>query len=362
MASQAQSTPLATTTGTLQIGGNSYGEYFAGRIDDVRIYNRALSASEIQTDMNTPVGGTPVPDTTAPTVSSTSPANTANGVPLNSSVSATFSESMTNSTLSTASFSLKATSGGAVVTGTVTVSGNTATFKPTTALAGSTEYTANVTTAAKDAAGNALAANYIWSFTTAATLDTTPPTVSSTSLGNGATGIALNSPISATFSEPMTNSTLSPTSFSLRATSSGAAVTGTVNVSGNTATFKPSTALAGSTQYTATITTAAKDAADNALAGNYTWQFTTAQATPAGTAILTWDPITATNLSGYRVYYGTAPGTYLQTIGQGINVGNILTYTLQGLTSGTRYYFAATSVDTSGNESAFSNEVFKDVP
>ena len=36
------------------IGGNTvWGEYFAGLIDEVRIYNRALSAAEIQTDMNT---------------------------------------------------------------------------------------------------------------------------------------------------------------------------------------------------------------------------------------------------------------------------------------------------------------------
>ena len=54
VASQAQTAPLATTSGTLQIGGDSYpNEYFAGRIDEVRIYNRALSAAEIQTDMAT---------------------------------------------------------------------------------------------------------------------------------------------------------------------------------------------------------------------------------------------------------------------------------------------------------------------
>jgi hypothetical protein len=40
----------------LQIGGSAYeGEYFAGQIDEVRIYNRALSPSEIQADMRTPV-------------------------------------------------------------------------------------------------------------------------------------------------------------------------------------------------------------------------------------------------------------------------------------------------------------------
>jgi len=44
------------TSGALRIGGNSVsGEYFRGVIDEVRIYNRALAASEIQTDMSTPI-------------------------------------------------------------------------------------------------------------------------------------------------------------------------------------------------------------------------------------------------------------------------------------------------------------------
>ncbi len=47
---------LLTSTGALRIGGNSiWGEFFQGRIDEVRIYNRALSAAELQTDMNTPL-------------------------------------------------------------------------------------------------------------------------------------------------------------------------------------------------------------------------------------------------------------------------------------------------------------------
>jgi hypothetical protein len=47
---------LLTSTGALRIGGNSiWGEFFAGRIDEVRIYNRALSTAEIQADMNTPL-------------------------------------------------------------------------------------------------------------------------------------------------------------------------------------------------------------------------------------------------------------------------------------------------------------------
>jgi hypothetical protein len=49
---------IVTSAGALRIGGNSvWGEFFAGLIDEVRVYNRALTASEIVSDMNTPVAG-----------------------------------------------------------------------------------------------------------------------------------------------------------------------------------------------------------------------------------------------------------------------------------------------------------------
>src|SRR5262249_46783494 len=55
-ASQAFTGAMVTSTGVLRIGGNSiWGEYFTGRVDDIRIYNQVLTASAIQTDMNTPV-------------------------------------------------------------------------------------------------------------------------------------------------------------------------------------------------------------------------------------------------------------------------------------------------------------------
>ena len=69
---QVSSRPVAgsllSSTGALRIGGNSvWGEYFQGLIDEVRIYSRVLTAAEIQTDMNTPVGAPPPPDTAPPT-------------------------------------------------------------------------------------------------------------------------------------------------------------------------------------------------------------------------------------------------------------------------------------------------------
>lgn len=82
----------------------------------------------------------------------------------------------------------------------------------------------------------------------------------------------------------------------------------------------------------------------------------------SNTAFLAWDPVMAANLAGYRVYYGTAAGVYQQPVGSGVSVGNVTSFTVTGLTSGRRYYFAATARDTSNNESAFSNEVFKDIP
>jgi hypothetical protein len=60
---------MTTTTGPLRIGGDFTKEYFTGQIDEVRVYNRALSQTEIQTDMATPL------DTTGPSVVITSPAN-----------------------------------------------------------------------------------------------------------------------------------------------------------------------------------------------------------------------------------------------------------------------------------------------
>jgi hypothetical protein len=57
VSSTAMSGSLAASSGVLRIGGNGvWPEWFAGLIDEVRVYNRALSAAEIQSDMNTAVG------------------------------------------------------------------------------------------------------------------------------------------------------------------------------------------------------------------------------------------------------------------------------------------------------------------
>ena len=121
-------------------------------------------------------------------VSSVSPASGATNVALNTTVTATFSEALDPTTITTSTMQLR-NAANAVLPAAVTYNAatKTATLTPSSTLADSTTYTATVvggTSGVTDVAGNALAANFTWSFTV---VDTTPPTVSSVSPASGAT-------------------------------------------------------------------------------------------------------------------------------------------------------------------------------
>lgn len=199
-----------------------------------------------------------------PTVVSTGPANNATGVPTAQIITATFSEAMNATTISSSTFTVTAPSG--AITGVVTYSGTTATFTPSAALAASTLYTGTITTGAADPLGNHLASNFAWTFMTGSI-----PSVISTNPLNGAGNVPINQKITATFSEAMNSTTVTAAgTFTLAVATGGAAVPGTVTyvAATNTATFAPTANLLPSTQYTATITTAAQSAAGNTLASN----------------------------------------------------------------------------------------------
>jgi|HubBroStandDraft_6_1064221.scaffolds.fasta_scaffold08244_1 ketosteroid isomerase-like protein len=205
-----------------------------------------------------------------PSVVSTVPANLAATVAVNTLISATFNAPMNPATITGTTFTVTGP-GATPVAGAVSYSGNTATFTPTVILANSTLFTATITTGAKDPSGAPLAANYVWTFTTAAPPAVVPPTVPA----SNAVGVAEGVVLSATFSVPMDATTITSTTFTL--TGPGTTpVTGTVNYSGVTATFTPAARLATSTLYTATITTGAKDPTGAPIAANYVWTFTTA--------------------------------------------------------------------------------------
>ncbi len=212
----------------------------------------------------------------APTVSSTAPVNNDTDVPTNRKISATFSEAMAPVTISAATFTVTGP-GTTPVAGSVSYDGVTATFTPTptATLAASTKFTATITTGAKNLAGSSLAGNYVWTFTTGTSADTTPPTVTSTGAANGATGLPVNRASTAVFSEAMDPATINSTTYTVTSGSPATPVSGTVTYAGTTATFKPAALLAAGTTYTSTITTVAKDLAGNALASNYVWNWTT---------------------------------------------------------------------------------------
>ena len=106
-------------------------------------------------------------DTTAPTVISEFPEAGAIDVPVNTIVAAGFSEPMDPSTINTSTFLLE--TNGTPVSGTVTWVGTTATFTPDADLDPNTTYTATITTGATDLAGNPIASDHEWSFTTGST-------------------------------------------------------------------------------------------------------------------------------------------------------------------------------------------------
>jgi hypothetical protein len=227
-----------------------------------------------------------------PTVTSVAPPNGSVGACPNGIITATFSKAMNPVTMNASTFTL-AGPGSTPVAGTVSynATSNTAIFTPASALAFSTLYTATVTTGARDVYGNALAANYVWSFTTGATTCLNgPPTVISVAPPAGANGICPSTVIVATFSEAMNPSTINTTTFTL--TGPGAtAVAGAVtyDAPSHAATLTPTSPLATSTLYTATITSGAQDLFGNPLANNYVWTFTTSATNclggvPMGTA------------------------------------------------------------------------------
>lgn len=117
-----------------------------------------------------PSGGSGGGDTTAPVVTGTSPADGATGVAVSADVTATFSEAMDTSTVGSGTFTLESGTGAVAASVTLNSAGNVATLNPGSDLAAGTVYTATIeggSTGVKDAAGNALASDKTWTFTTA---------------------------------------------------------------------------------------------------------------------------------------------------------------------------------------------------
>jgi cytoskeletal protein RodZ len=153
VSSRVQTGGVSVSASPLRIGGNSvWGEVFAGRIDEVRVYNRALSQAEIQGDMNRPIGGasTTTSSTTVSTSSTSSTSttsSTSSTAPPSSTTMTTSSTSTTSTTPSTTSTSTSttATTSSTSTTATTSTSSSTAPPPSTTVTTSSTTTSSAVT-------------------------------------------------------------------------------------------------------------------------------------------------------------------------------------------------------------------------
>ena len=136
---------------------------------------------------------------------------------------------------------------------------------------------------------------------------TTPPTVTSVSPTPHSSGAGLGVPVTASFSEPMTASTINGTTFLLMDPSNNPVPANVAyNAAAATATLTPTVELAALTTYTATVTGGSNGVQDfngNALATNFAWSFTTGAAPPnagPGGPIL----VISSALNPFTRYYG----------------------------------------------------------
>jgi hypothetical protein len=83
-----------------------------------------------------------------------------------------------------------------------------------------------------------------------------------------------------------------------------------------------------------------------------------APAAHAAEMTVAWDQNPESDVAGYKIYYGTSPGSYTASV----NAGNITSTVISGLEAGITYYFAAVAYDSQGTESGFSNEITYAVP
>jgi Bacterial Ig-like domain len=232
-------------------------------------------------------------DTIAPTVTGTINANGATNVAINTKIGATFSEAIDPLTITTKSFLLA--QGTTDVPRTVAYSGVTAILIPMSNLAPATVYTVTLKGGAggvRDLAGNLLASDYVWSWTTGTSPDTGSPTVAATAIANGATNVSTLATVGATFSEGMDPLSITNVTCTLAVTGSGEPAGGRiVNYAGLNIVFSPdsydfgplpATSLLPNTSYTVTIRGGAGgvlDLAGNPMSSDFAWTFMTGAAT-----------------------------------------------------------------------------------
>lgn len=194
-------------------------------------------------------------------------------------VIAVFNNDMKPATIDDTSFTLQGDSESAIV-GTVTYNPDTftAALEPNSDLTASKQYTAAITTAVEDAAGDSLLEDYTWTFKTGPGPDTADPIVDSTSPSNDDKEVVSNTKVTVNFSEAIDPDTVTSGSVSLNDDTAGTAVAGSRQfVNPSTVVFSPDADLAANSDHTLTLSGAITD-----LAGNFLTLTTVGFTTGAG--------------------------------------------------------------------------------
>ena len=301
---------LATTLGPKQFGGTfytlpdslniivfnpdsvlrfskTYSLHLTGGIQDLKGNGLTVPA---------PVSFTTVDrDRVPPTVKGTYPSGTAENVLVASNVKVMFSEPMSTESLND-NFALTWVGGTPAVTnkvdGSITWNAEkaTLTFTPSQSLGEATDYTITVSTGATDLSANHLAAINNFTFST---VDVAAPVVKYLGPTSSQTGVTIETPVVADFSEAIDPLSVTGSTFSLRLSGSQTSISGDFEfLNGNSrVVFRPAANLTPGAGYTITLTTGIKDVSPTVsnLVTNVTSTFTTAP-TPAAPTIIFLDP------------------------------------------------------------------------
>jgi len=324
------------------------------------------------------------PDVTRPRVTITSPVTTipgpTAGVPTNMAITAIFTEDMAPATITAASFTLTGpdttpVAARALNPVTYIVGSRTAIFWPAAELAPSTTYTATITTAATDIAGNHLAGNqaalpaassYVWTFTTSDAVPTANISVLSTTPAADAGGVCPSATVNVTFAVP-SGLRIDPGSLvgTMRGPTGSIDGTSAFDVStGDIFTYTPRFPLEAGT-YTVTVYGTVSGVRDLAIPANtmlsdYSWTFTVVPAT--GVCIA---PIALNSASTFgSLSCAALTGSTMEATGTTVNgdIGTMMTSTsitnfvgggtpaTPGIVNGTIY---ASDLPTAGDFTSF---------
>jgi len=276
-----------------------------------------LSGNTLSTDSSWNFMTGTTPDTIPPSIATVTPVDGSSDIDEQSIITVTFDEAMDAATLNAASFRLQ--KNGTQLSGTVQSSGNSAVFIPTVALEQGTLYSVIVTDNAKDLAGNPIAADYSWSFTTQSEEDLTPPTVVLTDPQDGHKVPYLTSQVSAYFSEEMDAASINTDTFILENTRGK--VAGNINYSNNKATLNiTDPRLDLNSRYSATITDFVKDSNGLRMAQEHQWEFITLDGSWQGAALIESDTGTTTYPQVAVDTSGNAVAVWLQYDGTRNNI------------------------------------------